>query len=98
MEETVPREVAVAKVEEEAVRKAVEKIVPMKNKAGRKVAEETDPFPVVVARQVQADSAGGLPTDPGPSGRSAEIQAESQPVASYRPFMYPIAWSLPSVS
>ena len=98
MEETVPREVAAEKVEVEAVRKAAETIVPMKTKAVRKVAEETDPFPVVVARQVQADSAGGLPTDPGPSGRSAKIQTESQPDASYRPFMYPIAWSLPSVS
>jgi hypothetical protein len=50
MEETVPRGVVVGKVEAEAVRKAVVKIVPMKTKAVRKEAEETDPFLVVVVR------------------------------------------------
>ena len=64
----------------EAVRKAVEKIVPKKTKAVRKVEEEITPFPVVVVRQVvvvvrseAADSVAGLPTVPGPSGLSAEF-------------------------
>ena len=73
MEETVPREVAVAKVGAEAVRKAAEKIVPKKTKAVRKAEEEITPFPVVVVRPEAADSVAGLPTVPGPSGRSAEF-------------------------
>jgi hypothetical protein len=73
MVETVPREVADAKVGAVVARKVEEKIVPMKTKAVRKVALENIPLPEVVARRVEADSVAGLPTGPEPSGRSAEF-------------------------
>ena len=71
--ETVPREVVDAKAEAEDARKMVEKIVQMKTKAVRKVELENIPLPEVVARRVEADSAAGLPTVPGPDVHFADF-------------------------
>jgi hypothetical protein len=72
MVETVPREVAVDKVEAVDLRK-VEVVDPRKVEVARKVVEKITHSPEEVARRVVADSAAGLPTVPGPDVHFADF-------------------------
>jgi hypothetical protein len=73
MEETVPREVVVAKVEAEVAPKAAEATHLVKVRVARKEEKASRPFPEAVVPRVVVDSAGGLPTVPRPSVPFANI-------------------------
>ena len=85
-----------AKAEAEDVPKTVEKIVPMKPKAVRKVERENIPLPEGGARRVQAASAAGLPIVPEPSGRFADFFTGSR--SSVREYPFPIQLECPKTA